>query len=107
MRELEVNELQPVELDYKIAIQSFVTKFISDVRVTDISDLLKCMRNEPDKTKIYFHEKKGVGRLLEVISLNVMGDLNEPNETLSVRMPCLLLKFYLADNVLYQEEFIN
>jgi hypothetical protein len=30
-------------------------------------DLLKCMRNQPEKAKVYFFERKGMIRLLEVI----------------------------------------
>ena len=36
----------------------------------------------------------------------MIADFSEENEQLSVRMPCLLLKVFLSDNALYQDDFI-
>ena len=53
------------------------------------------MRKEPDESKIYFHEKKAINKVMELVELN--DQLND-KENLTSHLPPLLISIYLDNN---------
>ncbi|KRW98118.1 Armadillo-type fold [Pseudocohnilembus persalinus] len=90
----EFNEAENIQLGYIKIIDAFLTKDNNQISDIELEILQYMFLNFPEESKIYFYEKKGLKKLIEIIKLQ--------------KKQCyLLLDVFLRDNIVYQTAFIK